>query len=353
MEVPLSALRERVEAFLTGLGIPPEEAVTGAEMCIDAELRGRRSHGIRLLRNIAAEYERGAARRRPMRTVSETSVSAVLDGGYHLSLYVHRCAADLAADKAERAGVAVTSVRNAGVGGALGYLVERCANRGLVMIALNSTPLAVVPPGTSRSALGTNPIAIGVPRGEGRSVVLDMATSAIAFNEVLRRRGAGDALPAGTALDENGDPTTDPAKAVDATGRGRILPFGGHRGYGLSLMSELIVAGLATGRTGDDKRGEVLLEPADFGGLYLAFQPDVIGDSAIGAVAVENLLAEIAASGTRIPGERSRVRREQNLAKQTVTLDPEAHAFLFGSGDEPTPASSAAPGAARSSSRAV
>jgi L-2-hydroxycarboxylate dehydrogenase (NAD+) len=333
MEIPLSALRGRAEEFLTGLGVPPDEAATGAEMCIDAELRGHRSHGIRLLRNIALEYERGAPRRGPIRMISETPASAVVDGGYHLSLHVHRLAADLAAEKAERVGVAVTSARHAGVSGALGYLVERGAARGLVMIALNSTPLTVAPPGTSRAALGTNPLAIGVPRSDGPPVVLDMATSAIAFNEVLRRRAAGESLPDGAALDENGEPTTDPAEVVDATGRGRVLPFGGHRGYGLALMIELIVAGLATGRTADVKRGEVVLEPDDFGGVYLAFRPELIGEPAIGTVAVEKLLADIAASGGRIPGEQSRMLRDENLANQTVELAPEAHALLFGSDD--------------------
>lgn len=327
MEMSIATLRQTMQAAFEELGAPREEAEAATEMCVDAELRGHRSHGARLLRNIAIEYRQAAERRGAITVQNETAASATLDGGYHLSPFVHRLAVDLLADKATVAGVAMVGVRHAGVSGALGYLVERVADRGLVAIALNSTPLVVVAPGTTKPVLGTNPIAIALPRTGGRPLVLDMATSAIAFNDVMRLRTLGGTLPEGVALDADGELTTDPSAVVDERGRGRLLPFGGHRGFGLALMIELIVSGLVTGRTGAAKRGAVVHEPDDFGGLYLAFDPRLLGDGS-GETAVENLLAEIVGAGGRLPGESSRLMREARLAAGTVELDDSALAAL-------------------------
>jgi LDH2 family malate/lactate/ureidoglycolate dehydrogenase len=321
----LESVRLRVHEALLRLGVPAEEAAVGAEMCLDAELRGRRSHGIRLVRNVAVEYVAGADRRGQLVVVDETPVSARVDGGFHLSWFVHRWAVDLAVEKARTAGIGLVSVANAGVSGALGYLVERIAAAGFVGLAVNSSPLTVVAPGTATPLLGTNPLAIGLPRRREPPLVLDMATSAIAFNQVLRLRDAGEELPAGVAVDSAGAMTTDPAAAIDpASGRGRVLPFGDHRGFGLALMLELLVAGGITGRVGDDKRGPVLLEPADFSALYLVYRPGLVGDPERAFDATDRLVAELRESGARIPGESSRQRRERCVAADAVDLDASA-----------------------------
>lgn len=328
MRSTLTDLRSRLENAFCGIGAPPDQAAAAAEMCIDAELREHHSHGVRLLRNIATEYRTGAARRRALTITSSTPVSAIIDGGYNLSPFVHRTAVDLVADKAAASGLAMVSVHRAGVSGALGYLVERIADRGLIAIAFNSTPLVVVAPGTTVPTLGTNPLAMAVPRAEGTPLVLDMSTSSIAFNKIMRARSLGAEIPADVALDAAGHPTTDPDAAVDAQGRGRLLPFGGHRGFGLSLMLELVVSAFVTGRTGAAKRGDVIHEPDDFGALYLAIDPALLGSLEEGNAAVESLLAEITAAGGRLPGESSRMIRDEHLAAGSIELDDEAHAVL-------------------------
>ena len=93
-------------------------------------------------------------------------------------------------------------------------------------------------------------------------------------------------------------------------------------------MIELIVAGLGTGRTSADKRGPVLHEPDDFGALYLAFDPALLGGDGNGHAAVENLLADITGLGGRLPGESSREQRDARLASGSVTLDADALTVL-------------------------
>lgn len=329
MKVSLDSLRADVRAVLTGHGVPESEADAGVAMCIDAELRGHSSHGVRLLRNVLAEYARGADRRRPVRLVRETPVSAHIDGGFHLSWFVHRFAAETAVSKATQTGVAVVGVSNAGVSGALGFLVEQIAAQGFVGLAANSSPVTVVAPGASVPGLGTNPLALAVPRRTGAPLILDMATSAIAFNQILRLRENGQPLPAGVAVDGAGELTTDPDAAIDPrSGRGRILPFGGHKGYGLALMLELMVSAGVSGRTGEDKRGPVILEPADFSALYIAYRPDLVGDPELALDATERLLDELRSEGVRIPGEASQGRRERCLQDGMVDLDEDAARLL-------------------------
>jgi len=325
MKVSPEVLRQAIREALVALGAPEEEVEIGAEMCVDAELRGHSSHGARLLRNVSAEYERGKDRRHAMTVVDDSPVSARLDGGFHLSWFVHWSAINLAIEKAGTMGIAIVSVANAGVSGALGYLVEKIAAANLVGLAANSSPLTVVAPGSLVPTLGTNPLAIGLPRRRGTPLVLDMATSSIAFNQILRLRETGRALPEGVAVGADGLTTTDPNHAIDPdSGRGRILPFGGHRGYGLALMLELMVSAGVTGRAGQDKRGAVVLEPADCSAIYLAYQPGLVGDREQALDATDRLLSELAAAGSRIPGEASRMRREQCLRDGEVDVDPEA-----------------------------
>ncbi len=322
MRVELEVLDRVLREVFLAHGAPEHEAAVGAQVLLDAELRGHTSHGVRLARNVVGEYGRGADRRGELRLLQETAVSARVHGGYHLSLFVHRHAADLAASKAESSGIGLVSVSDCGVSGALGHLVERIAAQGLIGMAFNSSPAVVVAPGSAVPSLGTNPLAVGVPRRNASPLVLDMATSAIAYNEVVRRRDAGQALPDGVANGADGIPTTDPTAAIDPdSGRGRILPFGGHRGYGLAMVLELLASGGVTGRVGADKRGPVVGDPADFSGLYLAYQPGLVGDPDSAAEATDRLVAELGDFGARVPGEVARTRRERCLAEGVVDVD--------------------------------
>ncbi|WP_370185040.1 Ldh family oxidoreductase [Rhodococcus wratislaviensis] len=336
MKIEITRLRSLMLSVLVTAQIPQHEAEVGAEMILDAELRGHRSHGVRLIRNVLAEYAAGADRRSEITRLTETSVSARVDGGFHLSLFVHRTAIDLAIEKARQSGVGLVGVTNAGVSGQVGYLVERAARAGFVAFSLNTSPLTVVAPGSPVPSLGTNPLAIAVPLPNAEPIVLDMATSAIPFNQVRRLRDEQKPLPEGVAVDGTGSPTTDPAAALDAdSGRGRILPFGGHRGYGLALMLELLVAGGVIGRTGEAKRGPELLEPADFASLYFLYRPALVGEADAGA-AVEALLMELRDQGARIPGEVSAQRRSFAVAEGNVEIDGSAWAMLKDLAGDPT-----------------
>jgi LDH2 family malate/lactate/ureidoglycolate dehydrogenase len=316
----IAEVREKLHAAFVGQGMPPKEADAAADICLKAELLGKISHGVRLAANVAREYALGAERRGSVDIVAETPVSATIDAGFHCSLWAHRAAANLAATKAASCGIAIVSVKNAGVSGALGIHAESIARNGLVSLALNAAPAVVVAPGSAKAALGTNPLAIAAPRPDRDPVVLDMSTSAIAFNKVMTAMQSGQNLPSGVAVDAKGRPTRNPAEAVDETGRGRLLPFGGHRGFGLALMIEILVAGGVGHVIGADKRGPALADPTYFPGLYLAWKPELVGDKDQFQASAGNLLTELAEDGVRIPGEQSQQHRAETLDRGTINI---------------------------------
>lgn len=167
---------------------------------------------------------------------------ALIDGDNGMGHFVGRVAVDAAIERAARHGVAIVGVSNSNFLGPLGYYVDRIARRGMLgMLFSNSFP-KVAPHGGTRPVLGTNPLAFAAPRRNGEGIVVDLATAASAGSDITKAAELGQPLPAGTAIDREGRPITDPSKVNE----GALLPFGGAKGYGLGLVVE-ILAGVATG----------------------------------------------------------------------------------------------------------
>src|SRR5262249_7924438 len=170
----------------------------------------------------------------------------------------------------------------------------------------------VVPPGGTRPALGTNPLCIGFPSAQG-PVIFDIGTAALQWGEVLLHAHLGTALPEDVGLDKDGQPTRDATEVM----LGGVLPFGGHKGYGLSFaiqaMGLLAGAGLARG------------EGQGYGVLFLAFAPDLLIPADQFAQQVSELIARIKATPRlpdvaeiRIPSERAFRERERRRVEGLV-----------------------------------
>ena len=180
-------------------------------------------------------------------------------------------------------GVAVSAARSNGICGmsvehthtctSLGYFTEQFAREGLLAIGTTNASPRVSPPGGSVPVLGTNPIAMAVPDGDGGiALQFDFSTSAVALGKITMASAADEEIPLGWALDSDGKPTTDPVAAL----AGSLVSAGGYKGYGISLMVE-ILAGAMTGcrlsadvpplKTTDG-------EPHDLGQFYVVVDPD-------------------------------------------------------------------------------
>ena len=178
-----------------------------------------------------------------------------------------------AVDAARSNGICGMSVEHTHTCTSLGYFTEQFACEGLLAIgATNASPRGS-PPGGSVPVLGTNPIAMAVPDGDGGGAFqFDFSTSAVALGKITMASAAGEEIPLGWALDSEGKPTTAPVAAL----AGSLVSAGGYKGYGISLMVELL-AGAMTGcrlsaevpplKTTDG-------EPHDLGQFYVVVDPN-------------------------------------------------------------------------------
>jgi LDH2 family malate/lactate/ureidoglycolate dehydrogenase len=306
------------EGALRGVGYAADEAAIIADHVIDAALCGYEYSGLAKILNIP-ENPRFRAPRRPMSVLRETPVSILFDGGNNVGMLAlwHACRATIA--KAAAQGFAAVGVTNTWMSGRSAYFVEAIARADLVALHTVAAGRAVAPLGGIRPVLGTNPIAFGLP-GPAGPLVFDMGTSAYMLTELQLRERLGEALPEGVAIDEAGRPTRDPA----AGRRGALLPFGGHKGFGLAFMMQAlgVFAGSALDPDGDN------------GYLFVAMRPDLLRPlddfkRELGAL-VERVKATPRAPGIdeiRLPGERA-ARSRERLRRDGLEIDRLVHDAL-------------------------
>jgi delta1-piperideine-2-carboxylate reductase len=223
-------------------------------------------------------------------------------------------------EKTRTSGIAALAIQNCFHFSALWPEVERLAGEGLAALAMNPSHSWVAPAGGKVPLFGTNPIAFSWPRADGHPFTFDFATSAMARGDIELHRRAGKPLPPGTAIDADGNPTTDPEAALS----GAMLPFGGHKGSALSLMVELLAGPLIADLTSvESMKLDDGAEAAPLHGeLLIAFDPQrfIGGDPAAHLARADALLDAITAQGARLPGERRHAARERTLAKGHVEI---------------------------------
>lgn len=192
-------------------------------------------------------------------------------------------------------GVAIFTLTNSYTAGELGYYVRRLAREGLIGLAATNANAMVAPKAGGPAVYSTNPLAFGFPLGDGAlPLVIDQASSATAYVNVVRAAAEGQSIPEGWAVDSNGDPTSDPVRAIG----GALLPFGGRKGGNVALLVEMLSAGLSGGPwsldTPDFTSGSA--SPA-VGLTVVAIMPD---DGRIERAAKQ--VARLAGLGVFVPG---------------------------------------------------
>jgi LDH2 family malate/lactate/ureidoglycolate dehydrogenase len=299
------------ERALLGIGYDGDEARIIADHVIDAALCGYEYSGLAKILNIP-EHRRFAQPRRPIKILHETAVSALYDGGNNNGMVAMYHAARATIAKAAAHGIAIVGVTDSWMSGRSAYFVEMIARADLVAIHTASSGAAVAPHGGTRPVLGTNPIAFALPGADG-PLVLDMGTSAFMGTDLALRVRLGTPLPEGVAIDRDGRPTRD----AEAARQGALLPFGGHKGFGLGLIVQ------AFGLLG----GASLIPGHDDGYVFIAFRPDLLVPLAdlkreLGAL-IDRVKAVPPLPGfaeIRIPGEQSAKNRER-LLREGLEID--------------------------------
>ncbi len=230
--------------ILTKAGISQKDAALLFDSMLIPSLRGHDSHGIRRVPVVADQTMKGAesAEGEPV-ILKESPATAAIDGKWNPGPIVGAMSTKIAIEKAKKTGIAGVTVMRAMSMAAIGYFVEPIAKADMIGIMWSrvSIPNSAAYGGASR-VFGTHPFAYAVPTSSGQPILVDMATTAIAAQALAPFIASGQPLPPGLVLDEEGMPTTDPARYTQ--GNNRIGFFasmgGGPKGYAMQLMVDLL-----------------------------------------------------------------------------------------------------------------
>lgn len=322
--VGVDTLREYMVGLLAAAGCDGENARQAAEGFLEADLRGVGLQGLDHMTTLLEALRDGRVdpAGRP-RIADERAATALVDGGRGPGQAAGCFAADLAVRKAREAGCCTVAVTNSFDLFMVGWYAERIARAGMVGLVFSDAPPLVRTHGGAERALGTNPLAIAVPRDGEAPLVLDLATSALSASRVRQAAYHGEAVPDAEGVDAGGRPSDD-AAAVRA---GAIGPLAGHKGFGLALCVALLAGPLTGSDTGRALRAVAGAPPPRKGHLLIAIDPAAFGDPGAFRRAAGDFLREIAASrrlpgvdAIRIPGERSHRAREAALASGEVSV---------------------------------
>ena len=275
----VEALKDYVIRFFKAMDVPEIDARIAADVLVSADLRGVNSHGVIRLHSYYGDRLKlkQIDPLSPIEIISENAATLALDGANGLGQVVAYRAMSRCIEKADDAGLAITTVRNSNHYGIAGYFAMMALPEDMIGISLTNSQPLVAPTYGLRSALGTNPIAVAIPAGQERPYVLDMATSIVPLGRVSVYEKAGQSIPLGWGINSAGDLTEDPA---EVTRGGSLLPLGGpaelrgYKGYGLSLLVDLlsgVLSGAAYG-TGVGKPSNE--RHADVGHFFAAIKID-------------------------------------------------------------------------------
>jgi len=240
-----SDLKRLGQAILEAVGTPEDLAAIVAGSLVDANLAGHDSHGVIRLTSYVAGVRSGQVQPGARAVVESLGdACARVDGAWGWGQPAAHIATDTASKLARANGVGLVTVGRCNHIGRLGEYVEDLSRAGQIGLMTCNSPPAVAPYGGYTRLLGTNPIAWGAPRSPGKPpIVVDFATASIAEGKLRIAHANGSKAPLGAVVDKSGQPTTDTAAFYDG---GALTTFGGHKGFGLSVMAELM-AGMLSG----------------------------------------------------------------------------------------------------------
>ncbi|MCK9288266.1 MAG: Ldh family oxidoreductase [Sphaerochaetaceae bacterium] len=249
--------RKSLERFVTDvfmkLGLSREEASDSAEILVAADARGIASHGVARLWRYENGIRKGIMSGSVIPTVlRETPISLVLDANGAMGMYLSKQTMGKVIEKAKTTGAAFASIRNSNHYGIAGYYSEMAARNDMVGICMTNTAALGVPTFGRMAMFGTNPIAVSVPGHNEHLFTLDMSTTAVTRGKIEVYEREGKTLPDGWAVDTKGLVTGNAGQLLEDMlyqRGGGLIPlggageiFGGHKGYGLAVMVDIMTA---------------------------------------------------------------------------------------------------------------
>jgi LDH2 family malate/lactate/ureidoglycolate dehydrogenase len=335
-----SELNAMCVSVLHKIGVPQSEAEIVSDNLVKANLRGIDAHGVfflpRLVRKVLNKTIVPGAE---TRVVSESGSTALMDGGHGFGQVIGVRAMKMAIEKARAHGIGAVSARNTNHFGILSYYAMLALEFDMIGLVLCNAGPCVAPWGGRTPILGTNPLCFAIPSGKARPIVLDMSTSAASRAKILLAEQKKENIPEGWAIDREGRPATDPKAALE----GALLPFGGAKGYGLSLVVDILAGALADTACGTDVKAMTFLEEtSNMGQFYAAINVDSFVPIAKFKARVDALINSIKNSSPSegleevlLPGEIES-REEEKRLREGISISDETWRNLKSLIDEPS-----------------
>ncbi len=319
--VPVARLEELSNAALAAVGVPKADADAVTGVLVAADMMGLATHGVIRLSPYTGRIRQGGVKAKPDIRIDRRAPSlALVDGDNGLGPVVGTRALAAAMAMAADTGIAYVGCRNSNHFGAMmPYAMEACA-AGCVMIAATNAGPTMPPWGGAEARIGNNPLCVAAPVPGGPHFILDMAMSVAARGKIRIAARNKTPIPEGWAVDRDGRPTTDAAKAL----KGFLVPFGGHKGSGLSMAVD-ILTGVLTGAeflTGVASWVDQPNDPQGAGHFFLLIAPARL----VGAGAFAESMAQFRdivatrrpadpAAPVLLPGQREQARRRAAMAE--------------------------------------
>ena len=314
--LPIPELEEISRAAILTYGYSDDEAEVILETLLYAQLRGN-NQGIAKLIDGGIPKDPQAGEIRP---IKETEFSVLLDGARNMGIVVMHKAIEIALQKGLERGVGIVGTHNTSSStGAIGYYVSKIAQSGFIGFCFSRTPERVSAYGSYEPIFGTNPLAVGIPTG-GVPIVFDMSTAAISYYGLVEAKVSGREIPPDVALDAKGNPTNNPAIALE----GAVLPFDrSYKGAGLAMIIE-ILAGPLVGAS----HGGAEDSATNWGNLILALSPDLLVQRDSFEASVRGLLENVRKTkrlpeieSIFSPGERGNMLAEARTQLGVIEID--------------------------------
>ncbi|MEE4216631.1 MAG: Ldh family oxidoreductase [Xanthomonadales bacterium] len=274
--VPYDSLIRFVgKIFEEGGGCTVDDARTMAECLVQTNLWGIDGHGVIRVPIYLERFRNGAMNKRPrIRTLRSEGALEVLDADNSAGYIAGRAAMKRAIELAREKAVSAVGIINSNHCGATALYARMAAEEGMVGIAMTNVAPNMSMPGVRKSITGNNPIAVAVPTFGDFPFCLDISLSAVAGGKLIVAAKNGEEIPLGWATDKDGNPTTD----AQAGFEGFLLPVGAHKGFGLSLMVDILCGVMTGGAFQDHLKGMYKYpgDPSATAHLMLVINPQVL-----------------------------------------------------------------------------
>ena len=237
------SLRRLCTRIQVGFGVPEPDAEIVSDCLIEANLMGLDTHGVIRLKIYMDRIKAGGNNPKPnIRVVRENPCTALMDADNALGPVGGKQAMELAIEKARSVGIGVVVIRNCNHYGPAGHYARMALEHEMIGVSMTNVLASMPPTGGVEARTGNNPYSISFPAQDEPPVVVDGATSMSSWGKLFLCAQKGEDLPDGCYVDSEGRPTVKPQDVLDG---GALLPFAGHKGYGIAVAIELLTGMLA------------------------------------------------------------------------------------------------------------